>query len=44
MTLVAPALKRAPRGYPLDHPRVERLRLKNLTLYARHALEPSHTG
>jgi uncharacterized protein (TIGR02453 family) len=40
MTLVEPALKRAPRGYPVDHPRVERLRLKNLTLYARHPLEP----
>jgi uncharacterized protein (TIGR02453 family) len=40
MTLVEPALKRAPRGYPQDHPRVERLRLKNLTVYVRHALEP----
>lgn len=40
MTLVEPELKRAPRGYPLDHPRVERLRLKNLTLFARHPLEP----
>ena len=40
MTLVEPGLKRAPRGYPLDHPRVERLRLKNLTVFARHPLEP----
>lgn len=40
MTLVEPELKRAPRGYPLDHPRVERLRLKNLTLFARHPLAP----
>ncbi len=40
MTLVEPELKRAPRGYPLDHPRVERLRLKNLTVFARHPLEP----
>ena len=40
MTLVEPGLKRAPRGYPVDHPRVQRLRLKNLTLYARHPLEP----
>ncbi|MGH2897519.1 MAG: DUF2461 family protein, partial [Solirubrobacteraceae bacterium] len=40
MTLVAPQLKRAPRGYRPDHPRVERLRLKNLTLYARHPLAP----
>jgi hypothetical protein len=40
MTLVEPVLRRAPRGYPVDRPRVERLRLKNLTLYARHPLEP----
>ena len=40
MELVEPELKRAPRGYPLDHPRVERLRLKNLTVFARHELEP----
>ena len=40
MTLVDPVLKRAPRGYPVDHPRIERLRLKSLTLYARHTLEP----
>lgn len=40
MALVEPALKRAPRGYPLDHPRLERLRLKNLTVFARHPLEP----
>jgi uncharacterized protein (TIGR02453 family) len=40
MTLVDPILKRAPRGYPVDHPRVERLRLKSLTVFARHPLEP----
>lgn len=40
MALVEPALKRAPRGYPLDHPRLARLRLKNLTVFARHPLEP----
>jgi uncharacterized protein (TIGR02453 family) len=40
MTLVDPALKRAPRGYPVDHPRVQRLRLKNLTVFSRHPLEP----
>ncbi|MDQ3723197.1 MAG: DUF2461 domain-containing protein [Actinomycetota bacterium] len=40
MTLVQPELKRAPRGYPLDHPRLERLRLTNLTVFARHPLEP----
>ena len=40
MTLVDPELKRAPRGYPVDHPRVDRLRLKNITVFARHPLEP----
>jgi uncharacterized protein (TIGR02453 family) len=35
-----PELKRAPRGYPLDHPRIHRLRLKELTVFRRHALEP----
>ena len=38
--LVEPVLKRAPRGYPLDHPRIEHLRRKNLTVFARHELEP----
>ncbi len=40
LSLASPALKRAPRGYPIDHPRIERLRLRELTLHARHALEP----
>jgi uncharacterized protein (TIGR02453 family) len=35
-----PALKRAPRGYPPDHPRIDRLRLKQLTVHRRHELEP----
>ena len=35
-----PGLKRAPRGYPQDHPRIDRLRLKEITLYSRHPLEP----
>jgi uncharacterized protein (TIGR02453 family) len=35
-----PELKRAPRGYPQDHPRIERLRLKQITVFKRHALEP----
>jgi uncharacterized protein (TIGR02453 family) len=35
-----PELKRAPRGYPLDHPRIERLRMKEITVYRRHRLEP----
>jgi uncharacterized protein (TIGR02453 family) len=37
----APAeLKRAPRGYPMDHPRIDRLRMKEITVYRRHPLEP----
>ena len=35
-----PALKRAPKGYPVDHPRIERLRMKELTVYRRHPLGP----
>ncbi len=33
-------LKRAPRGYPHNHPRIEHLRRKHLTVFRRHALEP----
>jgi uncharacterized protein (TIGR02453 family) len=33
-----PALKRAPRGYPQDHPRLDRLRLKQLVVYRRDPL------
>ena len=40
LTLAEPELRRAPRGYPLDHPRIDRLRLKQLTLHCRHELEP----
>ena len=40
LSLVEPELKRAPRGYPNDHPRVERLRLKRVTVFHRHPLEP----
>ncbi len=40
LSLAEPALKRAPRGYPNDHPRVERLRLKEVTVAQRHPLEP----
>lgn len=40
LALPAPELKRAPRGYPLDHPRIDRLRLKGLAVYRRHDLEP----
>lgn len=35
-----PALKRAPKGYPLDHPRIELLRMKELTVSRRHELKP----
>jgi uncharacterized protein (TIGR02453 family) len=38
MDLHEPALKRAPRGYPPDHPRVDLLRLRNLTVRHRHEL------
>jgi uncharacterized protein (TIGR02453 family) len=40
LELADPALKRAPRGYPSDHPRVDRLRLKELTVHRRHELAP----
>ena len=39
LTLAEPALKRAPRGYPPDHPRIDRLRLKAVTVHRRHPLE-----
>ncbi len=35
-----PALKRAPRGYSPEHPRADRLRLKQLTVHRRHGIEP----
>jgi uncharacterized protein (TIGR02453 family) len=34
-----PELKRAPRGYPADHPRLEHLRRRQLTVSCRHPLE-----
>jgi uncharacterized protein (TIGR02453 family) len=37
---IEPELKRAPKGYPPDHPRIDRLRMKQLTLFERHGLEP----
>jgi uncharacterized protein (TIGR02453 family) len=40
LTLVEPELKRTPRGYPNDHPRRDRLRLKRVTVFHRHPLEP----
>jgi uncharacterized protein (TIGR02453 family) len=35
-----PSLKRAPRGYSMDHPRLEHLRRRELTVSRRHELEP----
>ena len=40
MEPAAPQLKRAPRGYPLEHPRIDRLRMKELTVHRRHELRP----
>jgi len=39
LVLAEPGLKRAPRGYPADHPRLERLRLKELTVSRRYPLQ-----
>jgi uncharacterized protein (TIGR02453 family) len=36
---IEPALKRAPKGYSPDHPRIDRLRMKQLTVYHRYPLE-----
>ncbi|MDX6630877.1 MAG: hypothetical protein QOH00_3123 [Gaiellales bacterium] len=38
LEVAEPELKRAPRGYAPDHPRVDRLRLKQLTVARRHPL------
>lgn len=40
LELIDPVLKRAPRGYRPDHPRIDHLRRKHLTAFQRHALEP----
>jgi uncharacterized protein (TIGR02453 family) len=40
LSTAEPGLKRAPRGYPLAHPRIERLRLTHLIVSERHPLEP----
>jgi uncharacterized protein (TIGR02453 family) len=37
---IEPSLKRAPKGYPADHPRIDRLRMKHLTVFRRHQLGP----
>lgn len=35
LELIEPELKRAPKGYSPDHPRIDRLRLKRMTLFHR---------
>jgi uncharacterized protein (TIGR02453 family) len=40
LALAERGLKRAPRGFSPDHPRIDRLRLKELTVARRHPLEP----
>jgi uncharacterized protein (TIGR02453 family) len=40
LTPIEPALRRAPKGYSPNHPRIERLRMKELTVFRRHRLEP----
>jgi uncharacterized protein (TIGR02453 family) len=40
LAMIEPALKRAPKGYAPDHPRIDRLRMKSLTVFRRHQLEP----
>src|ERR1700755_552029 len=39
LSLSEPELKRAPRGYKTDHPRLDHLRLKRMTLSRRHPLK-----
>jgi uncharacterized protein (DUF2461 family) len=38
LTLVQPELTRAPRGYPADHPELDLLRRKSMTVSKRHQL------
>ena len=40
LSLAEPELKRAPRGYPNDHPQRDRLRLRRVTVSRRHPIEP----
>ena len=40
MAPAEPSLKRAPRGYPMSHPRIDHLRRRELTVSARHPLGP----
>ena len=36
----SPSSNAPPRGYPQDHPRIDHLRRKHLTVFRRHELEP----
>jgi uncharacterized protein (DUF2461 family) len=38
LSLNEPDLRRAPRGYPMDHPRIELLRRRRLVVTHRHRL------
>jgi uncharacterized protein (TIGR02453 family) len=38
LELSEPTLTRAPRGYPTDHPRLDLLRRRSMTVHRRHAL------
>jgi uncharacterized protein (TIGR02453 family) len=40
LELNEPDLKRGPRGYPVDHPRMDLLLRRRLTVARRHGLEP----
>lgn len=40
LRLPEPQLKRAPRGYPMDHPRLDRLRLRRITVHGHRELGP----
>jgi uncharacterized protein (DUF2461 family) len=40
LEMIEPALKRAPRGYPADHPRIEHLKRKHVTVFVRHEIAP----
>ena len=40
LTPAEPEMKRAPRGYPINHPRIDQLRRRRLTVARRHPLEP----
>jgi uncharacterized protein (TIGR02453 family) len=39
LEMIEPVLKRAPRGFTPQHPHIEHLRRKHLTVFRRHALQ-----